>query len=405
MIPRLVESISQAGKFILPNVDSLKISLIEDTIMHKSPWSLPASVLLFCLIGCGRKNEFQAPPPPAVTVILPAVEDVVLFETFPGRVEARDSVEIVARVPGILEHIHVQDGARVREGDLLFTLEQDGYRAAVNAARADLARARAGLSLAEAALSRKQKAFEVQAVSELDILSAEADVEAARAAVQVSAARLETADLNFAYTTLHASMDGILSSTAVSTGNLVGPGATTRLSRLVRTDTANVIFHVDERRLLPKLRRIEGSAARGLDTLPPVNLELADGDRYTPEGSIDFIDNVVDRGTGTLRLRAVFDNPSGLLFDGMFVRVLIPVAVPAALLIPEEAIQRDLIGPFVYVVDSENTVESRYIEIGALTDGRRIVTKGLTPADRVISRGLQRVRPGAAVRIDAGKGN
>lgn len=362
-------------------------------------------VPLLSFFGCGQKNEFQAPPPPAVTVAMPAVEDVVLFEAYPGRVEARDAVEIVARVPGTLDEIHFEDGAIVKEGDLLFTLEQDSYRAAVNAARADLARAKAGLSLAEAALSRKQKAFEVQAVSELDILSAEAEVESARAAVQVSSASLEKADLNFAYTTIYAPMNGLISSAALSTGNLVGPGAVTRLSQLVSTDKSNVIFHVDERRLLPKIRRIEGSTTRGLDTLPPVALELADGNRYPLEGAIDFVDNVVDRSTGTLRLRAVFDNPNRLLFDGMFVRVLVPVNVPSAILIPEESIQRDLIGPFVYVVDSENTVESRYIEIGALTEGRRIVTKGLTPAERVISRGLQRVRPGATVRIDAGKGN
>ena len=369
------------------------------------------STLLFLLLGCltisgcGKKNEFQPPPPPLVSVATPAVEDVVLYESYPGRIEAKDTVHIVARVSGILEKIHFTDGARVEEGDLLFSLEQENYRAAVNAAKADMARAQAALGLAEASLSRKQKAYEVQAVSELDILSAQADVEAAKAAVNVSAASLENAELNFSYTTLHAPMNGVMSNSSVSEGNLVGPGAVTQLSVLVSTDQANVTFHIDERRLLPKLRRQEGKETRGLDTLPPVKLQLADGVEYPIEGRVDFIDNIVDRLTGTMRVRAVFGNPDNLLFAGMFARVLVPVPTPAALLIPEEAIQRDLIGPFVYTVGAGEVVESRYLEIGELTGQRRIVLKGLQPGDRIVSKGLQRVRSGSTVRVDTGTGN
>lgn len=370
----------------------------------KSSTPLPL-LLLLTLLGCTPKNEFQPPPPPLVTVATPAIEDITLYETYPGRVEARDTVHLVARVPGFLNQIHVDDGAAVKQGDLLFSLEPEGYQAALNAAKADLARARAARSLADAALSRKQKAFEVQAVSELDILSARADLEAADAAVNVAEAALESAELNLSYTTIHAPMDGILSSTAVSPGNLVGPGATAQLATLVRTDLANVIFHVDERRLIPKIRREEGDPADRALNLPAVRLLLADGDPFPEPGRIDFINNVVDARTGTLMVRAVFENPDRLLFDGMFARVQIPVPAPAAMLIPETAIQRDLVGPFVFTVTPDNTVESRYLELGDLTEGRRIVRKGLNPNDQVIHKGLQRVRPGSAVRIDSGKGN
>jgi RND family efflux transporter MFP subunit len=333
---------------------------------------------------------------------MPTVQDVTLYEVFPGRVEARDSVRIVARVPGVLQDIHFEDGQEVKAGDALFTIEPDSYQAALKAAQAQLAQAKAGESLATASLMRKKKAFEVRAVSELDVLSAEADLEAAKAALDASEAAVAQAELNLSYTEITAPMDGVMSKASVSTGNLVGPGAVTELALLVRVDVANVVFSMDERRLLPKLRMLAEREDRRERVLPPVGLELADGQLYGLEGRLDYIDNVIDAATGTLQVRAVFENPDQLLVDGMFARVRIPVPVTAAMQVPETAILRDLVGPYVYILDGESKVEQAYVTLGPLMEGRRIIEGGLMKDARVVVKGIQQVRPGVAVTTDGG---
>lgn len=354
---------------------------------------------VFLIAGCAKENVFQPPPPPQVGVAAPVVEDVTLYESFPGRVEARDTVAIVARASGYLEEIHFMDGAEVKKGDPLFTIEQDAYIAAMNATKAQLAQAEASKSLAEAGLSRKKKAFEMQAVSELDVLSAEADLEAADAAVQAAQAAVEAAELDFSYTVITAPMDGQISDASVSLGNLVGPGGVTDLALLVSVDKANVIFSMDERRLLPKMRMLAETGDVGVERLPPVRLTLADGKLYESEGKVDFVDNVVNVQTGTLEIRAVFENPRGFLVDGMFARIGVPIPISQAMMVPETAIQKDLVGSFVYTLNAESTVEATYIEVGALSEGRRIVTGGLSPDARVVINGIQRVRPGVKAAI------
>lgn len=364
----------------------------------KSLFSLmTAAAVILPFSGCRKPNEFQPPPPPEVTVQAPEVKDVTRYEVFSGRVEARDSVVLVARVGGFLDEIHFQDGASVSKGDLLFTIEPDAYLAAANAAKAALAQAEAGRSLAKASLSRKRKAFESQAVSELDVLTAEADVEAAEAAVKVAAASLEQAELNLSYTQIYAPLDGVISKSTVSEGNLVGPGGVTELALMVSADRANVLFNMDERRLLPRLRQLAESEAR--QKVPPVKLELADGAEYALEGELDYIGNTLDPLTGTLPVRAVFDNPNSILIQGMFARVKFPVQLPQAMLIPELAIQRDLVGSYVYTLSAENIVEAVYLELGPLLDGERVVKSGLDRSARVVVRGIQRVRPGVTVRV------
>jgi RND family efflux transporter MFP subunit len=362
------------------------------------------SCLFLLLCSCGGDNKFQAPPAPSVTAQTVEIRDVILYETFPGRVEARDTVNLIARVSGVLEQIHFEPGAAVKEGDLLFTIEQEAYIAALNVARAEKARAEAGLSLARASLSRKQQAFQSQAVSELDILSGEADVQAAEAALKSSIAGVDRAELNLSYTTIFAPMNGVISRNFVSVGNVVGPASVTQLARLVSVDKADVFFNMDERRLLPRLRTLTGDAASAPSRFLPVKLELADGEVYNLDGVIDYVDNALDPNTGTLQVRAVFANPERLLFSGMFARVKIPVNVPQAMLIPEIAIQRDLVGPFVFSLDSEDRVNVSYLELGALTERMRIVRSGLKPYDRVVVTGIQRVRPGVQVNLSNQRG-
>lgn len=367
--------------------------------------SISISSFSFCfsavllVASCRKPNEFQPPPPPEVTVENPEIRDVTLYEIFPGRVEARESITLVARVNGFLEGVHFDAGSMVKAGDLLFTIEQEGYIAAVNAAKATLAQAEAGLSLAQASLSRKENAFKAQAVSELDVLTAKADVQAAEAAVKAAAAQVEGAELNLSYTKISAPMNGVISREFVSEGNLVGPGAVSELALLLSIDQANVYFSADERRLLPKLRDRESNPERVAEGLSAVKLVMADGTDYPLEGKVDYVGNNLDTLTGTLQVRAVYDNPNGFLIQGMFAKVKVPKQREGVMLIPEIAIQRDLVGSYVYTLTAEDKVESTYIELGEMYGQQRIINQGLDKNARVVIKGIQRVRPGANVSV------
>jgi RND family efflux transporter MFP subunit len=362
----------------------------------KKPMSALA-ILLLCSLGCSKKNEFQPPPPPEVSVAHPEIRDVTVYESFPGRLQAVDSVQIRARVKGFLKSIHFKDGQRVEKGDLLFTVEPDEYEAAVQAAKARLNGAQAERKLAEATLQRTRKAYETQAVSEVDLLKAEAEEEAAQANVLAAEAALENASRDLSYTEISAPMAGRLSTAAMSPGNLVGGGEPTLLAVLVSERPLHVYFNVDERFLLPYLRN-GAMTPETEQALPPISLELADGTRHDEQGTLDYIDPEIDPETGTLRVRAVFPNRKLQLLPGLFGRALIPEEIEKATLVPDLAVQRDLSGAYVLVVNGENKVESRYVQTGALVDGNRIITEGLTGDDRVVVKGIQRARPGITVR-------
>lgn len=350
------------------------------------------------LLGCTPKNEFQPPPPPEVGVQQPVVKDVTVFQGFPGRLAASDEVEIRARVKGYLQSIEFTDGQRVKKGDLLFTIEPEQYESAVNSAKAQVAQAGAALKLADATLQRNRKAFETKAVSEVDVLTAEANRDSAAAAVLAAEAALKQAELNLSYTRIHAPFAGRAAQRTLSVGNLVGSEGSTLLTKIVVEAPINVFFNVDERTLMPFLRRGIGSTD-GKKDIPPVQLELADGTRHTEAGTVDYSDPVIDPATGTLRIRAEFPNRNINLVPGLYGNILLPTEVEQAVLVPDLAIQRDLGGSFVLVVNEENMVESRYVQRGELVGADRIITDGLMAEERVIVQGVQRARPGIEVRI------
>jgi RND family efflux transporter MFP subunit len=359
-------------------------------------WSLTGlSLALFFTAGCSKKNEFQPPPPPEVGTAVPLQQDVTIYDAYPGRLSARDSVDIQARVSGLLQSIEFTDGQRVKKGDLLFVIEPNAYEAAVQAAEADLSQAEASLKLAEATLARNQRAFKTKAVSELDLLSAEAQRDGAAGSVLEAQAALETAQLNLSYTRILAPMDGRMAAGTMSVGNVVN--VNTLLGRLVVEAPVNVEFNVAERTLLPYLREGVRDSAPG-KKMPAVRLELADGTVHDEEGLVDYIDPEIDPETGTVKLRAVFPNAAVKLLPGLYGKILIPSTAEDALLVPDLAVQRDMGGPFVLIVTPGDTVEQRYVETGALADEMRIVTEGLEPSDRVVVKGLQRARPGIQVR-------
>ena len=361
---------------------------------------IPALALTL-LFGCAPKNEFKAPPPPSVTVQMPEQKTVTVFLSFPGRLEAHNEVDIRARVKGFLKTIDFKDGQRVKAGDLLFTIEPAEYIAAVNSAKAEVAQAQAALKLADATLQRNQKAFESNAVSEVDVLTAEAQKDSAAAAVLSANAALDNAELDLSYTKIHAPIDGRLGRRSLSAGNLVGSGESTLLTTLVQEAPIDAFFNLDERALIPFLDQNKNAGAG--DAMPPVKLELADGTLLEDEGKVDYKDPEVDPETGTLRARAVFQNEALLLVPGLYGKILIPREIENALLVPDLAIQQDMAGTFVLTVNAENIVESIYITKGPLVGTQRVVREDptkdrhLTVQDRIIVNGLQRARPGIPV--------
>ena len=301
-----------------------------------------------------------------------------------------------------MKTIDFKDGQVVNEGDLLFTIEPEQYIAAVNSAEAKLAQAQAAQKMAEATLTRTINAFKTKAVSEVDVLTAEANKQAADATILEAQAALDNAKLNLSYTKIYAPMAGRLARRSLSVGNLVGDGQSTLLTTLVVEAPIDVFFNVDERAILPFLQKGERKTTVG-DNTPPLGLEMADATLHTEKGRLNYIDPEVDPDTGTLRARAVFENKELFLLPGLYGKILVPVEIEDALLVPDLAVQQDMAGAYVLTVNAENIVESVYVTKGPIVGTQRVVEEDptkdrhLTVQDRIIVNGLQRARPGIPV--------
>ena len=351
--------------------------------------STSAAVIIGALtIGCGKPNEFVAPPPPSVTVAAPQQLDTMFFIDFPGRTVASDEVDIRARVKGFLREVKFKDGNSVEKGDELCLIEPETYQAAVSTAQAQVQQADAGLGLADTTLKRLQKAFETQAVSELDVLDAEAKKAVAEAQLSAAKAQLVQAELDLTYTRVIAPISGRITESLVSEGNLVGGGEATLLARIVVLDPINIYFNVDERMAL----RIGDE--KKVET---VNIQLADGSETEKQATIDYVDPDFDPSTGTILVRSVMPNADATLRPGLFARVRVPRERTGAVVVPEFAIQRDLTGPYLLTVDEKGLVSAAPVKLGPAVKEGRIIDEGISPADSVVISGLQRARAGITV--------
>ena len=365
-------------------------------ISRFSAWMIPLSALTLGSASCSKKNDFVAPPPPSVTVQKPEQRDVTIYSDISARIESFQTVEVRARMAGFLRSIEFKDGQLVEAGQLLFKIEPEQYQAALDMAKAQLAQSEAQAELAQTRFERREMAYKTRAVSELDLLTARAELNVANASVRGAKASVKTAELNLSYTEVVAPTAGRVSRSLVHIGNLVGAGDATLLTILVVEDPVYVYAEMDEREVLPILRRVLQE-----DRLPrAVKLQMADGVDYGEVGTPDYIDPIMDRETATITVRAVFPNPDTFLKAGMFARLMIPRELKGAILIPELAIQKNMLGAFVLCVNADNMVEKTYITTGARVDGNlRVVTEGLSVEDRVITGGMQRARPGSAVTV------
>jgi membrane fusion protein, multidrug efflux system len=371
---------------------------------HAGLLLLPAAAIA----GCGQgQQQTAAPPPPTVTVARPVQRTVTDQDEYVGRFVAVDSVEVRSRVSGYLSQIHFTDGQMVKKGDLLFVIDHRPFQIALDQMRANLAQARANLAFTEADLARGKELVQNKTITEQTFDQRKQAKSVAEASVTAQEAMVHSAELDLnEYSELRAPIDGRIGDRRVSVGNLVtgGNGSnTTLLATIVSVDPIRFEFTFDEASYL-RYQRVaggNGQMSSGGQGAVAVALKLIDETDFAHTGKMDFVDNVIDRSSGTIRGRAVFANSDGIFTPGMFGRIRVPGSPAfAALLIPDAAIGTEQSRKYVLVVDDGGVVRQKYVVPGQIDDDLRVIKEGLSPADRVIVNGLMRARPGIKVTVE-----
>ena len=372
----------------------------------------PLAMLLIALLVCCANCKSSDPvaieqPAPRVTVTDVVTQEIVDADEYTGSTEASEVVEVRARVFGFLKSIDFKDGDLVREGQTLFTIEPDEYEAIHQQSVARIALNTARYELAKSKLARNESTVRSGAISREEYEESVAAARESEAAIAAATADANRTAVDLKYTDIKAPINGRIDRALVSKGNLLtgGMGSGTMLTKIVNEQPMYVYFDVDERSLLRYLGRRSDEQIASPGSLRDLGLtcfvQLADETDFAHEGQIDFASAEVSASTGTARLRGVFKNEDRELVSGLFVRIRIPVGKPyLALLIPERALATDQNIKYVYVVDAKGTATRRVVELGAQRGDLRIVTSGLNAGDRVIVKGLQRVKPGQHVEAE-----
>jgi membrane fusion protein, multidrug efflux system len=355
--------------------------------------------------SCGSKNTFVPPPPPKVVVAQPLQEPVTLYLYLTGNTAPFRTANLVARVQGYLESINYRDGAAVKKGTQLFGIERDTYQAALDQAKAQLAKDQAVLGEAQVNLSRYQTLEQQKSIAAQTAQDQAFVVEQDKATAGVDQANVDTANINLGYTRVVAPFDGVVTNHQVDIGNLVGTSVTTTtLATIVQIDPIYVNFTVSEPQYLA-IRR--SNAKAGLPTSStdltflatiPIDIGLQDEEGYPHRGHLDYVSPQVDPATGTIAVRAIFDNKDNALLPGLFVRVRGPIGhQDKALLTRNEAIGTSQEGSYVLVVGSDHVILRKIVKTGQALGRLRIIESGLDPDDWVVTEGVQRAFPGAKV--------
>jgi multidrug efflux system membrane fusion protein len=366
---------------------------------------LPISIVLACatiLSACdGKGNAYVPPPPPKVQVALPLQQSVTRYFELTGNTAAINSVDIEARVQGFLESIDYQDGMPITKGTQLFGIQSDTYQAQLDQATATLASQQASQVGAQAEYQRQLNLTKQQVTTQTALDSAKATLDQANAAILNAKASVDLAGINLGYTKVLAPFDGVATNHLVDIGALVGVSGPTKLATVVQMDPLYANFSVSE----PQVLAIkEGLAKQGrtlkqtdLPTIP-VDLGLQGEDGYPHKGHLDYVSPQIDAATGTLAVRAVFDNKDRALLAGLFVRVRVPVGhIDRALLVRDDAIGVSQQGSYVLVLGKENTVEQKLVKTGQRQGALRVIESGLAAGDLVVTEGIQQAIPGSKV--------
>ncbi len=368
-----------------------------------SRWMRPsfAAATLALLAGCSSGTAEEPPmPSPAVSVSYPLEQTVTDFSEFTGRTAAIESVQLRARVWGHLEKINFVEGAEVKRGDLLFVIDQRPYQAALARADADVAQSEARHARLVGDQSRAQNLLQSRAISREEFEKVSGDVVEAQSAVRSSLAARQVAKLNLDFTEVRAPISGQISRAVVTVGNMVASGESggTVLTSIVSTDPMHAYFDVDDLTFNAIKTLLNRSKAQSGER-PVVFMGLAHEKGFLHRGELDFADNQIDPGTGTMRMRAVFPNSKRDLTPGMFVRVRVPLGLPhRAILLTDRAVDTDQGQKIVFVVGKDDIVEKRVVTLGKMHDGLREIVAGVNAGECVIVDGLQRVRPGIPVQ-------
>ncbi|HJZ29909.1 MAG TPA: efflux RND transporter periplasmic adaptor subunit [Hyphomicrobiaceae bacterium] len=365
--------------------------------------------LALAAAGCDSPQPSQAKAPggsggerPAVSVSQPLKRQIVEWDEYTGRFDAVAMVEVRARVSGHLTEVHFKDGQDVKPGDLLYEIDPRPFERVLDQARAELLQAQTRVDNANLDVVRGKPLLDRRVISEKTFDDRENLVREAQAQVKVAEAKVKAAELDLSFARIEAPIQGRISRSMVTAGNWVSGGGasnSTMLTSIVSQDPIYIYFDVSENNYIKYKRLAErGESAGAADLGSTVELAMPDERGFPHRGKLDFLDNRLDQGTGTLRARAVVANAAGFFAPGMFARVRVTGTAPyPALLIPDEAIGTDQTNKYVYVVADNGQVARRNIQLGPLIDGLRVAREGVADGDWVITKGLHRARPGQSV--------
>jgi RND family efflux transporter MFP subunit len=371
---------------------------------HNFRTVLPAlAFLALAVAACGDQTAktSAAPPPPAVSVANPLEREVVEWDEYTGRFDAVDTVEVRARISGFLNEVKFTDGAIVKKGDLLFVIDPRPFQRVLDRDRAALLGAKIQLEFAEKDLERAKPLMATSTISQQVFDQRTQAVRAAEANVLSAEANVRSGELDVEFTQITAPITGRISRKLVSEGNYLtgSSGSGTLLTTIISADPVYFYFDVSETEFLKYQRFGSAMAQRGAAVSEvPVELALQGEQGFPHKGRMSFIDNRIDQNTGSLRVRAVFDNPGQLFQPGLFARVrLAGSGKYKAVLLPDMAVAADQSNRFVFAVADDGTVSTRPVELGPMIDGLRVIRKGIAASDTVIVNGLQRARSGIKV--------
>jgi len=355
-----------------------------------------AAVAAFTAISC-KKEPQSPPPPPTVQVMAVTTTNFPLRIEFIGQLDSPQNVEVRARVEGFVEEIPFVEGTEVKQGELLFRLDDRPYQQRLAAAKGGLAEAEAALAKYRADVARLSPLAEKRAVPKQDLDNALASVNVGEAAVLTARARVEATQLDLSYCQIHAPTNGLIGAKQVSIGELVGKGTPTLMATLSTLDPIWFYCNISEVQYLRAESEIRRTGKTPGDL--PITLILSTGAEHSEKGKIVFLDRAVDVKTGTLRVRASFPNPERLLRPGMFARIRVEAGVrPNSIVVPERAVSELQGRNFVWIIGDDNKATQRTVQVGESLGGNLVISEGLKPGERVVTEGLQKVREGAPVQ-------
>jgi len=373
--------------------------------------NLRAIVLVTCfsfgLFACGDQEEAQQAPPPEISVVETMAADVPLFLEFVGETSGVKDITIRARVEGFLEGLHFQEGSVVKKGDLLYTLESQPFEEKVATRMSSVAEVKTNLAKNKGDLDRYKPLAKINAVSKSDLDAAQAAYDASLSSLEAANANLRAAKIELSYTKIHSPIDGIIGKTQAKVGDFVGKEPSpVILNTVSQVDTILVTFHITETQYLEftRYKAKNEPAEQADDGDAKFELILVDGSLYGHKGRLDFVDREVNTTTGAMLVQSTFPNPEKLLRPGLFTKVRIKMrVVKDAIMIPQRCVMEIQGLHSVFVVDSNNTIQSRGIQVGSKVGSSWMITEGLKTGEKVVYEGLQRVKEGVTVKATVAK--